>query len=1210
MGKEFLLLGLIVLVVLVVFVLPQLTKKRNEGFATSGISAYDAFANNRDSYTTMLQKKYNRFSDNQDVTRRNFMDADTDRDIDLASTQLKAALRTANIEGDPTKGTLLGAIPDVPPETLAPVNQVVMEARKCEALNSRANCATLDDPKYSNCGVCVQDRTTMFPQTNDKWKHGGLLILPDDRRDAEVSHGRRKGPVQYSATVGECPPGFLFVDRAQCERKSNQLDCKEAGENGGYNGGKSSEGKDVIGTQCANAPVIGSETFVYDTKDRTFNVNLRVLSPIGSGITKVYVNDARSGAQVGYGMSETPGKSFVVTVEKVKEAQAVNVTVVQETPYRSQSAKPEVFIFGNGYNQTVASSRQVCERIGARSATQAEFEQAFSEGMQACSCGNTTTDNVYPMQTNQHVPGCGSKGIMRCSTTPGDWNGGFGNSWCFGIKPPFSTNPSVGGQPQDWFTPAYTGIEKDKPTVWSKWGPDYQAPFYRGVIMQWEMVDDAKRMPQSFEPSITAVNDQGPNTVTSDGLKTFKLLRRFGTFKSSTLIRAPRPSGAEPMLTNQFWIWGNIAKSQLVKFKAQIPGTFLKPVYEEDNPIARRGQLVNDKSTFQLLQISPCLKDGQVAGAYSDSCLSNLFLGSGGDINMGKLASRGMVDPYDGSTGQGLKDLNKLGDMDKIMAFLSNLYSVATSGRDETGNKVGGGNGKARAAAVNKAAQWMFGFDVTSPCEDVEETASGDIVIVPRSGALDADCLQWLYQNAGTDKDRGSEDPNRFASPRRGGVTATYTSIADRFSGLKSTEGTPKKRETSPFQTCQPSGSVAPVDASGRINPKNVNIANSYGGIKQVQDWYNSIHKTANYALGKTKEERAKHTTAVEQCYGTVRAADNISRAGCGVAARYVYIIPSTLAPAWYTHGWAMNIPQVEVFDTDDKEIAKGKKATGGAQWNGEGMRSNPDYGPAGAVNGKNYPRSHGEGEYHSAGQNADADYWMVDLGKMMEITKVKVYLRTDCCTQRLLGAPIQLRDAYNNVVVTKHTGKGEFPSDTLVYTVKFDASDLKPAYTADTVVPGSEITLLSGISWDRVLRHAGFAFWVHGPDQGTNNGYSDLQKKDASFIVRPALNGRAGYISFESVNYPRHYIRHSMFRLYLHYNHGDMNDDSTFKAIPAVNGDPTMVSFQCSGFPNHYIASHRDAPDQGWINTYNKASAGWDPQHHSWRVLPAFSSQ
>jgi hypothetical protein len=663
------------------------------------------------------------------------------------------------------------------------------------------------------------------------------------------------------------------------------------------------------------------------------------------------------------------------------------------------------------------------------------------------------------------------------------------------------------------------------------------------------------------------------------------------------------------MLTNQFWIWGNLAKSQLVKFTAQIPGTFMKPSYDEDNAIARRGQLVNDQSTFKLLQISPCLKDGQVAGAYSDSCLTNLFMGSGGDINMGKLATKGMVNPYDGSTGQGLKDLNKLGDMDRIIAYLSNLYSVATTGRDETGNKVGGANGKARAAAVNKAAQWMFGFDVTSPCEDVEETAQGDIIIIPRKGALDADCLQWLWQNAGLDVDRGSEDPSRFASPRQGGVSATYTSIADRWSGLKSTEGTPNKRETSPYQTCQPSGSAAPIDARGRINPRNVAIANSFGGIKGAQDYYNSIHKDANYGSGTSKEAMAKHTTAVEQCFGTVRAIDNISRAGCGIGARYVYILPSTIGVAWSPHTFAMNIPQIEVFDIDDKEIAQGKRAQGGGQWGGEGMRNDPNYGPAGAINGKKYPRTHGEGEYHSAGQNPDNEYWMVDLGKMMEVAKVKVYLRTECCTERGYSMPIQLRDSANAIVAQKYSGQDDHPSSDMTYTVKFSAADLKPAFTAATVRPGAAITLVSGITYDRVLRHAGFAGWIHGPDQG-KNAYSELLKKDASFIVRPARNGRAGYISFESVNYPNHFLRHAGFRIWLHYNDGSSlyNDDSSFKAIPAINSDPTMVSFESSNYPEHYLGAHRDAPDQAWIARSNKIYAGWDTMHYSWRVKSALA--
>ena len=58
-----------------------------------------------------------------------------------------------------------------------------------------------------------------------------------------------------------------------------------------------------------------------------------------------------------------------------------------------------------------------------------------------------------------------------------------------------------------------------------------------------------------------------------------------------------------------------------------------------------------------------------------------------------------------------------------------------------------------------------------------------------------------------------------------------------------------------------------------------------------------------------------------------------------------------------------------------------------------------------------------------------------------------------------------------------------------------------------------------------RFMRHRSFEFWL---DPNTDN--SDLYMKDSSFTVRAGLNGAPDSISFESVNYPGHFLRHSGF--------------------------------------------------------------------------------
>lgn len=928
MGNEAVLMALIVLIIVLVFVIPMVLSKKKEGFDT-GISAFDSYSKNPSGYNDAGAKKYNPFASIQDVTVRNYAKAETDTAIDTASNQLRAALTSSEIVVDPTSRTFEGVQSSAPALGVAPMNQVVVEAKKCEALNSRDNCSALDDPKYANCGICVQSRETMFKNPNDKYKHGGLLVLPEDRRSAVAEHGSSPGPVQYSPTVGNCPPNYLFVDSASCKAAANRLDCAEAGQSGGFNKGRTSEGKDVIGTKCAAAPIAGNDVFVYDPKNRSFDVNLRVLTPSGTGITQVTILDKASGRQLGYASNEKPGVAFTVTAKNVTEGQSVNVVVVQEVPHRNKG-KAEVFQYAvntqsrnaPSYNQTAATSTNVCQRIGARIATDAELQQAYADGAQLCSCGNTATSNKFPGQAT--LGGCGGPGLNDCGTNPNAWNGGMGHSWCYGVKPPQTTDQQFYNTVSNWFSTFgknSSPSQEDRPSQWSKWGPDYQATARRAVIMQWEHVTDSGRMAQPFEPSITAVNDQGPSTVTSDGLKSFKILRRFGTYKSSSIILSPRPVQGSPIVTSQFWIWGNLENSQSVKFTAQIPGTFMTPAYDVDGAVVRRGQLITNPDTFKLLQISPCLKDGQVAGKYSLACLSNLYQGSGGDPTNGVIAKNGMVNPYNGSTGNGLNDLNKLGDMDAISAYLDNQFSIATTGVDSNGDIVGGNDRKAHADAINLAAQLMFGFDITTPCEDVQQDKQGNIVIVPKTGNLDSFCLQWLWQNTGSDKDRYQEDGTRFAPPHKGGIRNTYTTINDRYSGLRNGEATIKQRAAAPFQACQPRGSAAPVDANGKPNAHNIALANSKGDIDKVQAWYDSLHKSANYSGGsKDVDAMSKHADAVVQCYGLSKAS-NKPQPDCNALPKSYtptqgsvigqtdmtgdYTLSFTITPKGYVGNWA-----------------------------------------------------------------------------------------------------------------------------------------------------------------------------------------------------------------------------------------------------------------------------------------------------------------
>jgi hypothetical protein len=93
----------------------------------------------------------------------------------------------------------------------------------------------------------------------------------------------------------------------------------------------------------------------------------------------------------------------------------------------------------------------------------------------------------------------------------------------------------------------------------------------------------------------------------------------------------------------------------------------------------------------------------------------------------------------------------------------------------------------------------------------------------------------------------------------------------------------------------------------------------------------------------------------------------------------------------------------------------------------------------------------------------------------------------------------------------------------------------------------------------------------------------SPLDRADGTWIVRPALNGAAGAVSFESTNYPGTYLRHQGYRLKQHRNNGQdlFKRDASFVVHPALNGLPGAFSFESVNFPGFYI---RHSNYQLWI--------------------------
>jgi hypothetical protein len=1155
----------IVLLIVAVFIL--FTMKRREGF--------DSEVSNHNEYVQLSMKKYNPLADQFDVTRPNFAQTDNPVELDKMTQKIKNALSTAEIYPDSKSGSRFDIKPQPINISLPPPNRVLADARKCEAIKGR-NCAALKNPENKSCGICLKGGTAFSDQNSAGKYVGGLLVLPDDRAEAEAKAGSGGVPA-YIPTVGECAPGYLHVSAIDCEREKNRLECAEAGEAGGFDGTM----KDIARAKCAQVMNGNMDKYVYEPRGRTFNMNLRVITPTGCGTIHVYVNRASNNENIGTYKSDKSGIEFIVPIRYVSEGEEVTVKVLEEVPHRPRG-RTEVFSYQSGkwgYTETIQSSKAVCERIGARLATREELESAYRKGLQVCSCGNTTTTNSYPMQTNLQkygIWGCGGSGINECGTTSNSWNVGKGVSWCVGVKPPQKV---INMEYISYVLPFFNKIVAAEPaSIWSEHGDDYQAPSYRAVIMQWES-EDGKRS-ASFEPSIVKVNGIGPSTVAADGNMTFSNLRRLGTFNKSSMILSPRPSGA--MLRNQFWIWSNQHESQTVLFSAKIPGVFRDPYYREDAGVASRGPLIGTPETMKLMRTSPCLRDGEEPGKYSIECLSNLFRSAGGDPARGKLAIEN----------GGLIQLLKLGDMDAISEYLNNLYTIATKGRDVSGNRIGT-NSTDRIRKINDAAQKMFGFDLATPCEDIIEDVAGNMQIVAKTGPFNADCLDYLWMNTGNDRERGDED-----SSRKSKISNTYTSLMDRYSGLRSNEGSVEKRAKHPFQACQRSGSKAPLSVEGKPNTAAIAEANAKGSIRAIQDWYNGIHIYANY-MRPSNENNADHKEFVKQCYGINRVDYNPVVPDCGgVPARYVRVLASGEKSSLSGSDACIQIPQIQVFDSKGNEVAKGKPTSAYSLYN-------PYTTPDKAVNGNATPHSHSEGSYDAnCFAGPDKQFWMVDLGSTQVISKVIFYPRTDCCWERQRNAPVQLLNESKQVVAQQLIGQTGDHHLREPQILTFTEAIAKPKYPISTLNTGLRISFRSATAIDRHLSHMNFAMWSSA-SSGSFSISTEQYRKNSTFVLRPARNGAAGQFSIESVNYPGYYVRHAGFRCWLHVvgTGGSVEaNDASFTIVPALNGDPSMISFRSANYPAYYLAPKRESTNEVWITTVDTSNV-WDVQRASWLI-------
>jgi len=740
-----------------------------------------------ESFDTNSELRYNSLAATQTNNSLNRMVPIDDVDASRTNATLQRGLHS--ITPVPEPGRILNTtIKNSPSSAAVPKrNQVAAEASICEKQAGLGTCAMLDDPAFSQiCGVCIKGGTKSTDTTPGKWV-GGLFMDNDDRESIKVMNA------DAQPTVGACPPGYFFIDRASCDKGVNRMQCSDAGVAGGWSGPFAP----VVDAKCAQA--IPGGPYVYDPKNRSFLVNLRCIIPNGTGKTivnlyRVGSNGAR-GKRIG-NIEMIQGKDTVLTSwEPVVEGDTLELDVVQEFGTRTKGQK-EVYAVGRpGHSFTQNTTKILCQSLGAQVATIAQVEEAQGAGADWCASGHVSNgDPRFPIQVKRDECGGSGKGTNVYGTRTD-----LRVATCYGIKPAINDDYSATN------TKVYPFSEQPALRS-SRFGRIDRG--VRAFLAQWENTYDPKNAYK------TAIPFEG--TVSS-------ATKRLGNFVNSGFIPAPRAKNFPQFLSNQYWIWSGTAQRAI--FRCTVPATFLPPIYKEDVPLTAGKPLIAQRSSLQSKKTSPCKTP-----PYSAECLISLFTSAGGD------GAKGTLSPTIGGA-NAMSELQRQGDQDAIFNYVSQLYQLATTGMYENGSL-------ASRDAVNQAAMKLFGFEIASPCEEIVAGSDGTVGLLPKEAPITPDCMDYLYKNVGSEQSRGQEETGRKSS-----LKATYVSIGDRYSGIRKGEyGVSKEQKAkTPFKTCTPGGTIAPMK-NGRVDLSAVNkiTSSTDGSIDGIQGLFNRIFQTAN----------------------------------------------------------------------------------------------------------------------------------------------------------------------------------------------------------------------------------------------------------------------------------------------------------------------------------------------------------------------------
>lgn len=204
--------------------LAQTIKREREGFAGA------ATATSTDAHDALIetgQERYNPITNLLDLGRNPLVGANPttqtiaaarkDLQVALGGVDAKYPMQGAAVRTDGIKKNSY----TIPSDTKG---LRAYDVQMCEKVNV-AKCSAFDDPTFAaKCGVCFKPGTDSQAQG-----HIGGLYLDKEDIDAATMQAQAMGTkrIQYTPSVGTCPPGFFVKDKADCEALAKRLECEQ-----------------------------------------------------------------------------------------------------------------------------------------------------------------------------------------------------------------------------------------------------------------------------------------------------------------------------------------------------------------------------------------------------------------------------------------------------------------------------------------------------------------------------------------------------------------------------------------------------------------------------------------------------------------------------------------------------------------------------------------------------------------------------------------------------------------------------------------------------------------------------------------------------------------------------------------------------------------------------------------------------------------------